>query len=159
MEARSINSIDKDTLIKYPLWGYIPSKDGSLWIKPVKSLTNLKNRMVTAEITFRNGTKGFGFIEFLRLDSPNWSKHNRVLWLLLEESKWFRLTKYYNHKSNDPHGPEELANQLGMRIEDVFPIHFEAQKFLNKESEVLSGLFEIKPKWGVSHDEAVLMKG
>jgi hypothetical protein len=159
MEAISINTINKEILLEYPLWGYIPSRDGSLWLKPVKSLTNLKNRMVTADITFNNGIKNIGLVEFLRLDSPNWSKHNRILWLFIKNTKWFRLTRYYDYEYNDEQGPEALANQLELNVEDIFPIHFDAQKYLKKESEVLKGYFEIKPSWGVSHDEAILMKG
>jgi len=100
-----------------------------------------------------------GLIESLRLDSPNWSKHNRRAWIFMEKGKWFRLTEYFHYSENDNHGPEAFANILNKKMEEVFPIYFDAQRHLEKNSEILTGYFEVHPTWGVSLEEAVLMKG
>ena len=137
---------------------YVPSKDGRLWVKPIKTNETKKfsGRIAGCEVTLADGTQNSAFIEGIDIETPKFSKHHRTLILWIPASGWFQLAKYYsNDELKAICGDEVLCNVLGKSLDEVFPISFDLRDRSSIDSPCLTGTFEHNPSWGLSGAEVM----
>ena len=140
------------------LWEYVPSKDGRLWVKPIKTNKTKKfsGRIAGCEVTLADGTGNSAFIEGIDIETPEFSRHNRELILWIPKLGWFRLAQYFDsNEIKAIRGDEVLCDALGKSLDEVFPISFDLRDRSSIDSHCLTGTFEHNPSWGLSGAEVM----
>lgn len=135
------------------LWEYTPSKDGRLWVKPIKTTKTKKfsGRIAACEVVFADGSRHTAMIEGIDIETPEFSKHHRELILWISTHGWFRLAQYYcNDDVKAICGDEVLCKIVNKSLNEVFPIKFDLRDRSSIDSTCLSGAFEHNPSWGLS---------
>lgn len=156
--AKPLEDVTPEDIELCWLWSFVPSKDGRLWLKPVKINKTDKffDRLAGCKVIFADGTSCTAFIAGIDLEVPQFSKHNRELHLWIEGRGWFQLAQYFDSAELKAScGDEVLCELLGKRLDEVFPIAFDLRNRAKSDSPCLSGRFEHNPPWGITRQEVM----
>lgn len=153
---RRLQEITPVDLESYWLWEFVPSKDGDLWVKPIRTSKTSKfsGRLVACQVTFADASTHPALLQGIDLEAPEYSRHNRELLLWVEARGWFCLAQYFDGTElQETRGPEVLAKLVGKRTSEIFPIHFDIRHRSTIDSSALIGEFEMAPVWGLPRSE------
>lgn len=149
LEGKPLADLTDEDLASFPVWEYDhdreaePGRDET-WITPVAGLpvTTLTNRVVAVPLRFGDfGT--LGLLGNLDLDDPRSSREFLTL-SVLRGGKWFDLARYFDADC-DNRGPSQLAEFLGLAIDEAFPIEYDLSAVAVGHPEVLKGRIEAQP--------------
>lgn len=157
--ALKINQLHPDMLVGTWLWHISPAdRDGVLKLKPVKlkKTDKFSNRLIGTEVLFADGSKNWALIEGIDMDCPEFSRHNRQIYLWINSYEWFHLAQYFDSAEvKSERGEKLLSKKIDKSLESIFPISFDIRHFAKTYSSCLQGTFEINPRWGISRDEQI----
>lgn len=140
----------------FPVWEYVgdelPNEDET-WVTPVASLPvrDLSNRVVGTTVSLANGGKAFAVLANVSLQHAQATRH--FLSIKLESrGEWFCLGRYHDIDAIS-HGPAALADFLGLKTDQVFPIGYDIRAFATGLEEVLVGMIPAIPSERLSKEE------
>lgn len=124
MKPVSIDQLSEEALDRFPLWEFVDPRgdEPSVVVAPVQctSVKSFSNRVAACFAVLRNGAKIRALVG--NIDTTNERAMQHFLTLSLRVGRaWVHLARYHD-VDYDEHGPEALAKQLGLSIEEVFPI-------------------------------------
>lgn len=136
-------SLSARDLRRYPIWEYATDSEGlpwrdETWLRPLQRRTvpwNTYSLTVAATLTIRSGQafEGDAYVSTVdgTVDVP--TGHIRI------RDSW-----YYIPSDNplESAAREEIAGVLGLRVDDVFPIHWQLKVPVEGESVLRTGEFQ-----------------
>lgn len=126
-------------------------------VQPVEQLpaNHLDNKLVGLQVRLAGGENIWAIIG--NVDAEN-SKHTEhFLNIAIErDGKWFHLARYHDvdYKTR---GPESLANFLGMKVDEVFPIVYDLRPYATGNPAALVGAVQKEPRERLSRNEIIAM--
>ncbi len=122
---KRIEDITVLDLQQHPIWEYVDrSESREVLVRPVTQMpcSDLGSRVVGTEVLLACGQRVWALIGNVDLQDPRSTE--QFLSLSLEKGgKWVHLARYFD-VDYPTRGPDALADFLGLRTEDVFPIHY-----------------------------------
>jgi hypothetical protein len=157
---KSISDITISDIKKYPVWEYISDEANypdESWIKPVKKypVETLENRIIGLQVTIANGQKLWAIIENIDFSNDEITKHCISLDLFYNDD-WIPLARYYDINYNK-YGPQQLADTIGLPIDEVFPIRYELPTSVCKVNHYNNGIIKKTPDVILSNDMIIDM--
>ncbi len=152
----SLENITPVMISDWWLWKWYPSKDGKPWLQSKKAgkSTKYSNCLVWTQVLLADGTEHAALIWGIDLDAPEFSKHNRELYLWINSYGWFQLAQYWDNEAiKNIRWNEVLCGLLNKSLDSIFPIYFNLQNIMHADSPCLTGFFEHHPIWAKSESE------
>ncbi|MCX7112818.1 MAG: hypothetical protein NTX45_22405 [Proteobacteria bacterium] len=153
-----LEDLRPDDFSEFWLFEYIPSKDGRLWVKPVKAkkIKKFTGRIVASKVILADNSYCSALILGINIETPEFSRHNRELILWIPKLGWFRLAQYFDsNEIKAIRGDDVLCDALEKSLDQVFPISFDLRDRSSIDSPCLTGTFEHDPSWGLSGAEVM----
>jgi hypothetical protein len=154
MSKKLIEDLTKSDFTAYPVWIFInDDEEGEMALKPVKKMPtkNLDGKVVGCQVLFANGTSHTAMLGSVDVDNPK--RTEQFITLSVEkDGKWFRLSRYFDHdfKKN---GPDGLADFMGLKTSEVFPVSYDIRKFSGGKAAALLGTFTEVPRVTMARQE------
>jgi hypothetical protein len=131
-----------------PVWQYSlrDSRDPSdPLLVPVNRIPsrNPLGKLFAVELALRGGQRVWGLVGGVNARDARLTQHMATL-ALHRNSKWFLLARYHD-PDYSTRGPAQLADFLGIPVEDVFPIAFDVAHLVEGSPEALRGTVERDP--------------
>jgi hypothetical protein len=161
VDAKPVNALTPDDLARFPVWEYdnggqsLPGRDET-WVVPVPELpvTSLSNRVVG--VSLRSGCREWaGLLGNVELNDPRSSREFAII-SVWRDGTWFHLARYFD-VDFERRGPEQLAEHLGLRIGDVFPLRYDLVGIATGHAEVVRGRIEAWPAVRLTDAERMAM--
>lgn len=150
-------NLSVDDLKKHPVWEWVldtePERDDLL--QPVVELpvASLANRLVGTQVTLNNGTSHWAVLLNVSTASARQTRHFMTLWLEAN-GDWFELARYFDSEYRT-RGPSQLAQFLGLGIDEVFPIFYDISRVATGHQDVLAGSIPARPEKELTEDELI----
>lgn len=157
-KERTIENLSVDDLNKHPVWEFTGNdKKGELTLKPVEKIPvkTLDKRIVGTEVQLHNGTKVIGILGNVSVESRQRTQHFLTL-SIVTASKRFVMARYHDHDWKG-RGPDQLAEFLGLRVEDVFPISYNLTSIAVGDQDVLAGTIVAEPAERLTRSELIAL--
>ena len=157
-DIKSVDSLRIDDLRRHPVWQYTnrAGRDET-YVRPAIRVPadSLDNQVVGTQVVLANGSSVWALIG--NVESKNARLTEHFLKLSVErEGRWFVLARY--HDSNYAvHGPEVLAEFLGLPIDQVFPIAYDIRPYVQGDVAALAGQIRKEPRERLSRSELIAM--
>jgi len=114
-------------------------------------VTDLGNRVVGARIRLNNGEEHWAILLNISLSDPRATK--QFLSVTVEkDGDFFALARYFDLDFGSS-GPKQLAEFLGLRLNDIFPISYDIATLALGDPRVLSGSISTEPDERLPDDE------
>ena len=132
---------------EFPIWTFEGSGDEDLLLRPVTKwpVADLGGSVAGSEVTLSNGSKAFAMFSNVFPDDPRSTRHLLTLSVAMPTGKWFNLARYFEPTVR-LFGPSQLAQALGLAVEDVFPISYDLQSLIVGQDEALKGKILAEPE-------------
>lgn len=132
-------------LERHTIWQYTPSGTADVCVKPVTRVPadRLVNRLVASRVTLGNGQRRWALFGSVTADQPRLNQHLMSIGILGNDA-WFHLARYYEF-DRETRSPQALAEFLGLKIVDVFPISYDLRESVRGTAEALVGTMLAEP--------------
>jgi hypothetical protein len=149
---KPVNELTPSDLVAFPVWEYandeeeLPGRDET-WVRPVQSLpvSDLSNRVAGVPVHLASGETLLAAMSNIELEDPSDNEHFLVIGLYRPDGEQFVLARYHDHH-RDVHGPQQLAEFLGLPLKDIFPISYDLTSIAVGKSASLRGTVEAQPR-------------
>jgi len=158
-KARPLYGIPPDEILHHKVWefdldeeNYAPEQDEA-WVCPVCTLpvSSLENRVVVTQVMLANGESAVAVLSNVDLDDPRATRE--FITISVEKGRaWFHLARYFDAEYKN-YGPEELANFIGLSVEEVFPIRYDISDVAMGSGEVVRGEVNAEPLEKLTDEE------
>jgi hypothetical protein len=143
---------------KAPVWEFVNDDElGETVMVPTKKLPveSLAGRLIGTMVQLANGDVVWGLLGNIDPESP---KHTEIFIHLsiAKGAKWFHSARYWDF-DDSTNGPELLANFLGLKVDDVFPISYDVTKYAKGNASALAGKILKEPKEKLSRTDIIKM--
>ncbi|MHB1457632.1 MAG: hypothetical protein ACYC0V_12030, partial [Armatimonadota bacterium] len=131
---------------------YLEEQDES-WVIPVQCLPvdDFSNRMVVTNLRLANNDIVPGML--YNIFPENYEKTKVLICVsLVKDGEWFHLVRYFD-AAYDRYGPVQLAEFLGLSIDEVFPISYDISSLAVGDERALKGSILAEPEKKLSYDE------
>jgi hypothetical protein len=137
-----------------PVWEF--ANDDSTGETRVFSVTaipvsNLSGRIVGTKVQLANRQDVWALIGNVSAQKPHKTSHFLTL-TVWRDNKRFHLARYFDFDYQE-RGPAALADFLGLRVDDVFPIAYDMREFVRGDPSSLAGEISEEPKKRLTRDE------
>jgi hypothetical protein len=142
----------------FPVWEFVNNDEiGETVVRPVKTApaSNLRGRLVSTQVHLACGKTVLAQLGNIDSNNPKATKHFLQL-IVFQSGKRFILARYHDFNWNSQ-GPQALADFLGMRIEDVFPISYDVSRFSTGDPAALVGKIEAEPRERLTRPEIIAL--
>lgn len=159
MKARPIPAIPANELLHYGVWEFDMDEENysdeqdETWVLPVLHLPvdDLSNRIVVTKLKLANNQEVVGMMDNIELNNIESTKV--FIGVSVEkEGGWFHLERYFD-ALYDKYGPSQLAEFLGLQIDQVFPISYDISLLATGNVNVIKGIIPAEPEQRLSFDE------
>lgn len=159
MRARPLEAIPIDELMRHGVWeydlneeAYEPEQDET-WMLPVRDLPvdDLLNRITATEVTLANGAVLPAIIGGVSVRSEE-ATREFITVSLATDYGWFHLARYFDVDCED-YGPDALADRLGLRVDEIFPLCYDVSRLLMGLQTVTKGSIPAVPDRRLSAEE------
>ena len=139
---------------KFPVWQYINDDAlGETMTRPVKSLPvqDLSSCIVGCKVQLADGTPVWAALTNVDVRNPLSTEQFMSVDIFMND-QCFHLARYHDvffHRS----GPEQLAQFLGKKLEDVFPISYDLSLFSYGDPSALKGNVYSIPSQRLSREQ------
>lgn len=143
---------------KFPVWEFMNQDQKSeLAVRPVKKMPveSLNGRLVGTQVRLANGSNMLALIGNVTANNPHSTKHFLTV-SIFRSGKRFAMARYHDFDWNR-RGPQALANFLGMRVEDIFPISYDVSRFSMGDPAALAGTIEAEPRDKLTRAEIIAL--
>ncbi len=155
--SKPVEELQISDLNQYAVWEYITEEIASdeTWVQPVTDypITSLSNRIVGTKVRLKNCVEYWAILSNISLNDPKSTEHFLTLWIE-RETKWFEMARYFDvdyHKR----GPVQLADFLGITVDDIFPIAYDISSVAVGRKEVICGTIPLEPKDKLTYEELI----
>ena len=141
-----------------PVWEFINDDEtDETLVKPVKKLpvSSCDGRLVGCELRLADGSTIFGFLGNLDLTKADRNQHFLTLSLFLNGSIE-HLARYHDIDFSDS-GPASLAQKIGKKEEDIFPISYDISLCAIGSGDCIHGLIQKEPKQKLTRSEIIML--
>jgi hypothetical protein len=156
VEMKPVESLTLADLQANPVWKYTNNDEmGETSVRPVKKLpvANLAGKIIGTQVRLSSGLVVWALVG--NIDSNNKRLNKHFVTLSLErDGKWFHLARYHDFDFTT-RGPEQLAQFLGLPVNDIFPIVYDARKFSQGNPDALTDAIEKEPQEKLSRAEII----
>jgi len=159
---KPVESLTPKDLEEFPVWEYDldnEADDGrdETWVRPVTKypVKDLGNRIISATVTLRNGIRMLGCFSNIALGSLD-STREFLTVSLWHQGQWIDLARYFD-ADYERRGPQALSQQLGLTVDEVFPIFYDISEHAFGLETVLRGSIEAEPKRRLSEEERMTL--
>jgi hypothetical protein len=160
--SKKVDELTPEDLEAYPIWEYDldnesdPKRDET-WVRPIKVLPviDLENKVIGTFMTLNNGMRFPALLGNVDLKSIESTKEFLTV-SLWHRGKWLDLARYFDVDYNE-RGPSNLAYQLDMTINEVFPMRYDISTQIKGLASVIQGVVEAEPKHRLSNNERMAL--
>lgn len=154
------SDLTQDDIAAHPIWAFLPETDewDETWVTPVSSLpvTDLSGRVVGTTLHLVSGQTVPAVLGNVSLQSIRQTQHFLSVTVFRSDGQVFDLARYHDVDA-DRRGPSALADFLGLREADVFPMSYDISAVATGLPEVVSGQIHQEPKERLSEDQLIDM--
>ena len=114
------------------VWEFVSDDDpDETYIHPVdeRPIKSLENRIVGAEVELANGSRVWALLGNIDVNDSRQTRHFLTVSVSVRD-EWFHLARYHD-LDHDERGPVQLAQALGLALDEVFPIHYDIGKWVS----------------------------
>jgi hypothetical protein len=116
---------------------------------PVKRLT--PQYVVCTLVQLANGSQFWAMIENITSNNPKGTEHFIAL-CVVKDGRRIHLGRYFDPWYEDL-SPEKFAKSLGMNVDDVFPIFYDVQQYVEEQSPAHVGDITKEPRERLTDEE------
>lgn len=149
---KPVDAITPADAADFPVWEYANDEEGlpgrdETWMRPLLGLpvSSMDNRVAWVTVRLANGETRLGALSNVDLNDPSEHEHFLCISVFRDDGDQFFLARYHD-PFRDTHGPRNLAEFLGLRVEDIFPIAFDLSSVATGNPACLHGTIEREPK-------------
>ncbi len=109
----------------HPVWEFVSNDEpDETYVYPLaeRPTKSLENRIVGAEVELANGSRVWALLGNIDVHDARRTRHFLTVSVFVR-AEWFHLARYHD-MDRDARGPAQLANALGLGVDDVFPIQY-----------------------------------
>lgn len=152
LASKPMDKISIDELRKYGVWEYdldernYSSDQDETWVYAVQKLPvdTLENRIVAVDVTLANGRIITATLENIIVNDPVATKEFLAATFWINE-KWVFLLRYFD-VAYSIFGPKALCKELGMSIDEVFPIKYDITNLAIGAKDALKNVITSEPE-------------
>jgi ribosomal protein L40E len=129
---------------RHPVWEFDFDNEGEegrdeTWVRPAKELPvdDLGLAVIGVKVRLNNGIECWARLAGVDLENAQWTMEDVGL-SVEKDGEWFHLARLFD-SSYDEFGPAQLAEFLGLRLEEVFPITYDISHAAQGKRDVLVG--------------------
>ena len=155
---KSIDELTENDFIQYRVWRFVnDDSNGELVVSAIKKLPvkDLSGKVVFAPVQIANGNTMYAMIGNIQIQNPELTKHFMTI-SLYKDNRWFHLARYHDPDYSS-HGPSSLANFLGLKECDIFPIAYDISFAVSKSSVALAGEYFALPEKRLTRAEVIAL--
>jgi hypothetical protein len=119
-------------------------------------VTSLSGCVVATEVTFANAANHVALLGNVSLDAPDMNPHWVTATVFGASGRRFPLARYHD-VDFDRSGPRGLAQFLGLRIEEIFPIRYDISHLARGAESCVRGEILAAPRHRLSREELVAL--
>lgn len=154
--AKSFSDITLNDIKRYPIWEYIYDDElypDETWIRPVKHIPvkSLDNCIIGLQVKIANGEYFWAILEQIDLQDSRMTQQFLSINIYFH-SKWIPLARYFD-LNFDRFGPRQVAECLGLPIDDVFPIDYDFSHLVDCLDCITKGQILKEPTERLSHED------
>jgi hypothetical protein len=157
-QHKRVEDLSSADLTKFPVWEFLnQDQKGETAVRPVKAIPvrNLIGRLVGTQVRLANGSKVLALIGNVTVNNPRSTRHFLTI-SFFQPGKRFTLARYHDFDWNE-RGPSDLANFLGARVEDIFPISYDLSQFATGDPAALVGAIDAEPRERLTRAEIIAL--
>jgi hypothetical protein len=155
---KKVENLEESDLKSNRVWQYVNSDHiGETAVKPIKRypVKSTKGKLFAVEISLNNGNKCWTLIGNIDTTAPMLTEHFLTV-SFLRKNKWFHLARYHDYDF-EVNGPSQLADFLGLRVEEIFPLNFDLTPYAKGDSTALVGVIHKEPKERLTRDDIIAL--
>jgi hypothetical protein len=139
-----------------PVWQYLNDDAlGETVVAPVLKLPvdNLDGKVVGTQVRLANGASTWAILSNVDAGNPRFTQHFitvSVWW----SNTWFTMARYHDHDSAG-RGPDALADFLGLKLKDTFPIYYDLTGVAIGHEDALRATITAVPKERLTRSEII----
>lgn len=142
---KPVNLLTVSDLASSPVWEFVNNEEDKgvvdeTYVEPVIQVpaSSLAGRIVGTRITLSNGRRVWAMLS--NIDTTSETLTEQFMTLSVEnDGNWFHLARYHDFDYTQ-RGPEQLAQFLGLGVDDVFPITYDVRSHVLGDPKVLCGV-------------------
>lgn len=146
---------------QYPVWEYALDLEekgyDETWVRPFTELpiTSLGNRVLGTQVRLNNGEQRCAVLDNITFTRPD--KTEQFIGItIIDGDRRFHLARYVDTDYKD-HGPAQLAEFLGLPLDQVFPITYDIASLAVGHPDVIKGRINAEPSRKLNRDEIMKM--
>ena len=156
MEPKPVGEIEIADLMDHPVWeADVPTGQitDNTWVRPADEFpADLPcNGIIGTHVRFMNGGEEWGVLCNLTPSSPRKTAQFLAVWISID-GQWFHLARYFD-ADYDQRGPQQLADAMGLGVEEVFPISYDVSDVVLGDPDVMAGTILAEPAEQLSQEE------
>jgi len=156
--VKAVDSLAVADLQAFPVWQYTGHEGvDETFVRPVKRtpVTSLAGKLIGTQVTLANSERVWALIGNVDPTNPQMTEH--FLTLSVERNgRWFTLARYHDFDFVE-HGPEALAQFLGLPVDEIFPITYDICQVAEGDEAALRGQIRKAPRERLSRSEIIAM--
>lgn len=154
---KSVEQITVRDLEAFPVWELTNDCGMDTQVRPVTNLPidHTGGVLIGTKVRFRSGTERWGLLGNLSATEP--SVTEQFLTLSVENhGAWIMLARYFDADYLRS-GPDRLAALLGLPVDEIFPIWYDAGPYVVGNRDALSGYIFKEPRRRLPRAELLAM--
>lgn len=143
----------------HPVWrftgGDTPSETA---VVPLKCLParSVAGAIIGSEVQLAAGKRLIAILGNLKPANPRLTEHFLTLSVFRDDGALFHLARYHDYDA-EQRGPKALAEFLGLKESEVFPITWDVRHLVHGDPTALRGKIESEPKVRLSRAEVIAL--
>jgi len=157
---KAFSDITPEDLLSQPVWEFANdvelSTSDETFLRPHDDLPihDFGNRIVGTIATFANGDRVPIILQNVDLQSPYRTEHFVTITLFNPAGKAFPLARYHDI-AHDTHGPDKLAEFMGLSLNDIFPIAYDISEVAVGDHDCVRREVPVAPRRLLSRSEII----
>jgi hypothetical protein len=130
-------------LIADPIWRFVNDDElDEITVRPVRRLPvrSLRGKLAGPRVTLANGGLVWAILGNVNEGDPRATAHFSTL-AVHRDGRWFELAWYFD-VDYESRGPLQLAEFLGARVDEIFPIRYDLRAHVKGEPPTLVGVVQ-----------------
>lgn len=160
MIAKPADELTVADFEQYPIWRFVYDEEkypDETYVTPIKYIPvkSLDGKIVGVKVRLHNGMEVWGILS--NIEPFNRRMNEQFLSLSVERNgEWFHLARYHD-VDYERCGPKQLADFLGLTVEDIFPISYDLVFTHIKHPPLLRGQIPVEPAEKLDDDTRIRM--
>jgi len=156
---RRVDSLTPEDIARFPVWRFTDDDTpDETYVSPVQPVpvSQVTGCIVGVPIRLANGTILPGVLGNLDPAQPRLTEHFLTLSVFRSDGAQFHLARYHDFDVAE-RGPSALASFLGLPIDEVFPITYDASSILAGPTDSLRGSIPVEPQERLTRSEIIAL--